>query len=189
MIFGSSGFTWLFSVIFLDWRLPQCRCMVSHGGAGVLHSTLRAGIPAIIAPFFGDQFFHAKLIQARELGAATIKVGVVFSYLLKVHQFLVDFLLDESFLRKGLPRFSINGVLPWGAERWSGACSRSFLSRNGCRCNEFLKCWGAGRDTEAFGYTTRSSMACQCASFCIQDPGLLGKWPWLLFVEYFSWNC
>ena len=56
--------------------------MVSHGGAGVLHSTLRAGIPAIIAPFFGDQFFHAKLIQARELGAATIKVGVVFSYLL-----------------------------------------------------------------------------------------------------------
>lgn len=68
MIFGSSGFTRLFSVIFLDWRLPQCRCMVSHGGAGVLHSTLRAGIPAIIAPFFGDQFFHAKLIQARELG-------------------------------------------------------------------------------------------------------------------------
>jgi len=50
------------------WLLPQCRCMVSHGGAGVLHSTLRAGIPAIIAPFFGDQFFHAKLIQARELG-------------------------------------------------------------------------------------------------------------------------
>ena len=102
-------------------RLPQCRCMVSHGGAGVLHSTLRAGIPAIIAPFFGDQFFHAKLIQARELGAATIKVGVVFSYLLKVHQFLVDFLLDESFLRKGLPRFSINGVFTVGVKRWSGA--------------------------------------------------------------------
>ena len=45
--------------------------MLSHGGAGVLHSTLRAGIPAIIAPLMGDQFFHAKLIHARELGNPT----------------------------------------------------------------------------------------------------------------------
>jgi len=42
--------------------------MLSHGGAGVLHSTLRAGIPAIIAPLIGDQFVFAKLIDARELG-------------------------------------------------------------------------------------------------------------------------
>lgn len=68
--------------------------------------------------------------------------------------------------------FSVGGLKD-GSEAWS----RSFLGRNGCRCNEFLKCWGVGRDTEAFGYTTRSSMACQCASFCIQDPGLLGKKP------------
>lgn len=50
------------------WLLPRCRCMLSHGGAGVLHSTLRAGIPAIIAPLIGDQFVFAKLIDARELG-------------------------------------------------------------------------------------------------------------------------
>eukprot|EP00438_Fugacium_kawagutii_P001185 Skav206584 [mRNA] locus=scaffold925:950784:952393:- [translate_table: standard] len=49
-------------------ELPKCRCMVCHGGAGTLHSSLRAGVPAIIAPLIGDQFAFAKLIDARELG-------------------------------------------------------------------------------------------------------------------------
>jgi sterol 3beta-glucosyltransferase len=60
----------LFSVssVPYPWLLPQCCCMVSHGGAGVLHATLRAGIPAIIAPLMGDQFFWAKLVAAKGLG-------------------------------------------------------------------------------------------------------------------------
>lgn len=34
----------------------------------MLHSTLRAGIPVLIAPLMGDQHFHAKLVEARHLG-------------------------------------------------------------------------------------------------------------------------
>lgn len=51
------------------WLLPQCQMMICHGGAGVVYTTLRAGIPIVISPFFGDQFFHAELCKARGLGA------------------------------------------------------------------------------------------------------------------------
>ena len=46
---------------------------MSHGGAGVLHSTLRAGIPAVIAPLMGDQFAWARLVDARYLGVLPAK--------------------------------------------------------------------------------------------------------------------
>ena len=42
--------------------------MLCHGGAGVFHATLRAGIPCIISPLIGDQFAHAKLVTAKKLG-------------------------------------------------------------------------------------------------------------------------
>jgi sterol 3beta-glucosyltransferase len=50
------------------WLLPQCRMMLSHGGAGVVHATLRAGIPPVIAPLMGDQFVFAKLLTAKQIG-------------------------------------------------------------------------------------------------------------------------
>uniref|UniRef100_A0A7S4MWN6 Erythromycin biosynthesis protein CIII-like C-terminal domain-containing protein n=1 Tax=Odontella aurita TaxID=265563 RepID=A0A7S4MWN6_9STRA len=50
------------------WLLPQCSMMFSHGGAGVVNATLRAGIPAIISPLMGDQFFWAKLLEKKGLG-------------------------------------------------------------------------------------------------------------------------
>jgi len=55
------------------WLLPQCQMMLSHGGAGVTHATLRAGIPPVISPFMGDQFFFAELVKAKGLGARTEK--------------------------------------------------------------------------------------------------------------------
>lgn len=51
------------------WLLPQCSMMLCHGGAGVTHATLHAGIPIVISPFMGDQFFFADLVQAKGLGA------------------------------------------------------------------------------------------------------------------------
>lgn len=38
-----------------------------HGGAGTTGASLRAGLPTIIKPFFGDQFFWASRVQ--KLGA------------------------------------------------------------------------------------------------------------------------
>eukprot|EP00980_Cylindrotheca_fusiformis_P015506 scaffold4400_cov91-Cylindrotheca_fusiformis.AAC.1 len=51
------------------WLLPRCEMMLCHGGAGVVHATLRAGIPIVISPMMGDQFCFAELVQAKGLGA------------------------------------------------------------------------------------------------------------------------
>lgn len=50
------------------WLLPQCAMMLSHGGAGVVNATLRAGIPAVISPLMGDQMSWARLLEVLGLG-------------------------------------------------------------------------------------------------------------------------
>jgi len=50
-----------------DWLFPQVRAVVHHGGAGVTAQALRAGVPAIVVPFLGDQHFWAARVA--ELGA------------------------------------------------------------------------------------------------------------------------
>jgi UDP:flavonoid glycosyltransferase YjiC (YdhE family) len=49
-----------------DWLFPQVRAVVHHGGAGVTAQALRAGVPAIVVPFLGDQHFWADRLA--ELG-------------------------------------------------------------------------------------------------------------------------
>lgn len=51
------------------WLLPRCSMMMCHGGAGVVNAALRAGIPVVISPLMGDQFFWAELLEAKGLGA------------------------------------------------------------------------------------------------------------------------
>lgn len=55
------------------WLLPKCSMMFSHGGAGVLHATLRAGIPSVISPLIGDQFLFADYVQAKGWGVRASK--------------------------------------------------------------------------------------------------------------------
>lgn len=52
--------------------LPHCSMMLCHGGAGVVHATLRAGIPCLIRPIMGDQFLFASLLEQKGLG---VEVG------------------------------------------------------------------------------------------------------------------
>jgi UDP:flavonoid glycosyltransferase YjiC (YdhE family) len=40
-----------------DWLFPQMVAVVHHGGAGTTAAGLRAGVPSVIVPSFGDQFF------------------------------------------------------------------------------------------------------------------------------------
>lgn len=51
-----------------DWLFPLCRAVVHHGGAGTTAAGLRAGKPAVICPFFGDQPFWGRRLF--ELGVA-----------------------------------------------------------------------------------------------------------------------
>ncbi|MDZ5649878.1 efflux RND transporter periplasmic adaptor subunit [Nitrospirillum sp. BR 11828] len=40
-----------------DWLFPRVALAVHHGGAGTTAAALRAGIPSVVVPFFGDQPF------------------------------------------------------------------------------------------------------------------------------------
>ncbi|KAG8996247.1 hypothetical protein FRB95_001778 [Tulasnella sp. JGI-2019a] len=59
-----------------DWLFPQIDAALHHGGAGTTGASLRAGIPTLIKPWFGDQFFWASRVQ--KLGAG-IKVATLHS--------------------------------------------------------------------------------------------------------------
>ncbi|KAG8888958.1 hypothetical protein FRB98_006356 [Tulasnella sp. 332] len=59
-----------------DWLFPQIDAALHHGGAGTTGASLRAGIPTLIKPWFGDQFFWASRVQ--KLGAG-LKVNSLHS--------------------------------------------------------------------------------------------------------------
>jgi UDP:flavonoid glycosyltransferase YjiC (YdhE family) len=50
-----------------DWLFPRMAAVVHHGGAGTTSMGLRAGVPAVVTPFMGDQPFWARRVH--ELGA------------------------------------------------------------------------------------------------------------------------
>lgn len=51
-----------------DWLFKQIDVAVHHGGAGTTGASLRAGVPTIIKPFFGDQFFFANRVHDLGVG-------------------------------------------------------------------------------------------------------------------------
>ncbi|KAF8344165.1 uncharacterized protein EI90DRAFT_3149570 [Cantharellus anzutake] len=59
-----------------DWLFPRIDAACHHGGAGTTGASLRAGIPTIIKPFFGDQFFWADRMEALGIGSSVRKLTV-----------------------------------------------------------------------------------------------------------------
>lgn len=55
-----------------DWLFPQMAAVVHHGGAGTTAAGLRAGVPTLICPFFGDQPFWGRRIAALGAGPQAI---------------------------------------------------------------------------------------------------------------------
>jgi len=55
-----------------DWLLPQMAAAIHHGGAGTTGASLRAGIPQIVVPFLGDQFFWGLQVEKRGVGPKRI---------------------------------------------------------------------------------------------------------------------
>lgn len=51
-----------------DWLFQQVDAAVHHGGAGTTGASLRAGVPTIVKPFFGDQFFFGGRVQDLGVG-------------------------------------------------------------------------------------------------------------------------
>ena len=59
-----------------DWLFKRIEAACHHGGAGTTGASLRAGIPTIIKPFFGDQFFWGDRIEALGVGSCVRKLTV-----------------------------------------------------------------------------------------------------------------
>jgi sterol 3beta-glucosyltransferase len=55
-----------------SWLFPRMAAVVHHGGAGTTAAGLRAGVPSIIVPFFGDQPFWGRRVA--ELGVGPVPI-------------------------------------------------------------------------------------------------------------------
>jgi vancomycin aglycone glucosyltransferase len=54
-----------------DVLFPRVAAVVHHGGAGTTAAAARAGVPQVITPMFGDQFYWASRIVDLGVGATT----------------------------------------------------------------------------------------------------------------------
>jgi UDP:flavonoid glycosyltransferase YjiC (YdhE family) len=57
-----------------DWLFPRVAAVVHHGGAGTTAAGLRSGVPSIVIPFFGDQYFWGSRVAALGAGPKPIPV-------------------------------------------------------------------------------------------------------------------
>jgi len=54
------------------WLFPRTSVVVHHGGSGTAHSAARAGVPSVVVPFAGDQFFWADRLKAIGVAPAAV---------------------------------------------------------------------------------------------------------------------
>ena len=54
------------------WLFPRMAAVIHHGGAGTTAAGLRAGVPNVVIPFFGDQPFWGRRVEALGVGPAPI---------------------------------------------------------------------------------------------------------------------
>ena len=57
-----------------DWLFARCSAVCHHGGAGTTAAGLRAGLPTIVVPFFGDQFFWGQVVADAGAGPEPIPI-------------------------------------------------------------------------------------------------------------------
>jgi UDP:flavonoid glycosyltransferase YjiC (YdhE family) len=56
----------------ISWLFPHVSVAIHHGGAGTTAEALKAGIPSIVIPFFGDQFYWGKRVFELGVGPEPI---------------------------------------------------------------------------------------------------------------------
>ena len=66
------------SVLMVDsvpfsWLFPRMVAVVHHGGAGTTAAGLRAGVPSVVVPFFGDQPFWGQRVAELGVGPAPVR--------------------------------------------------------------------------------------------------------------------
>eukprot|EP01103_Thecamoeba_quadrilineata_P013733 TRINITY_DN3901_c0_g1_i1.p1 TRINITY_DN3901_c0_g1~~TRINITY_DN3901_c0_g1_i1.p1 ORF type:complete len:877 (-),score=158.58 TRINITY_DN3901_c0_g1_i1:51-2645(-) len=57
-----------------DWLFPKMAGVIHHGGAGTTAAAFRAGVPSLIVPFFGDQYFWGNKVYELGVGSWPIPI-------------------------------------------------------------------------------------------------------------------
>jgi sterol 3beta-glucosyltransferase len=75
-----------------SWLFPRVAAVVHHGGAGTTAAGLRAGVPSVVVPFFGDQPFWGHRVAQLGVGPAPIprKKLTVERLAQAIHQAVTD---------------------------------------------------------------------------------------------------
>jgi len=60
-----------------DWLFPRCAAACHHGGAGTTAAGLRSGLPTVVVPFFGDQYFWGRIVAESGAGPVPIPIGAL----------------------------------------------------------------------------------------------------------------
>jgi len=113
-----------------QWLFPRVAAAVHHGGAGTTAAALRAGVPNIIVPHFGDQQFWGWRIRTLGLGPAPIprhKLDIP-NLSRAMEQATEDKAMRQQALRIGKLISEENGV------ETAVDLIENFLARNGARC-------------------------------------------------------
>ncbi|TDC73172.1 glycosyltransferase [Actinomadura sp. 7K507] len=60
-----------------SWLFPRMAAVVHHGGAGTTAAGLRAGVPTVVCPFFGDQPYWGERVASLGAGPAPLPFRAV----------------------------------------------------------------------------------------------------------------
>jgi sterol 3beta-glucosyltransferase len=122
-----------------DWLFGQIDAAVHHGGAGTTGASLRAGLPTVCKPFFGDQFFFGSRVEDLGVGICLKKINVsVLSRALweavnSERMIVKARMLGEKIRKASLNRLLANAVLILALGKWHADSDPRHLSRSRLR--------------------------------------------------------
>lgn len=94
------------------WLFPRVAAVVHHGGAGTTAAGLRAGVPSIVIPFFGDQPFWGQRIADLGVGPPPIprKLLTVEKLSRAIHQATTDVAMRQRAVTLGAKIQAEDGI-------------------------------------------------------------------------------
>jgi sterol 3beta-glucosyltransferase len=95
-----------------SWLFPRVAAVVHHGGAGTTAAGLRAGVPSIVIPFFGDQLFWGQRLEELGVGTAPIPRKQLTVELLAqaIHRVVTDPVMRQNAANLGVRIQTEDGV-------------------------------------------------------------------------------
>ena len=88
-----------------SWLFPRLAAVVHHGGAGTTSAGLRASVPSIVIPFFGDQPFWGQRVS--ELGVGPPPIPRKKLTVERLAQAIQDTVTDEGMRQRAADLGSI----------------------------------------------------------------------------------